>query len=125
MKPIVDAIGSSIMLLAVAAPMSCVQVTQRHDFQPFIAAAGAYALMSADAGPTPAPTPGDKCSNCNGVGRVSDGRVSVECPVCDGTGKATKPAPVSPPPAAAPVKKVMAAPCPNGNCPLPTRAIVR
>jgi hypothetical protein len=125
MKAIVDSIGSTIMLAALVAPMSCVQVTQRQDLQPMIAAAGAYALMSAEAGPTPAPTPGDKCSNCNGVGRVSDGRVSVECPVCDGTGKATKSAPVSPPPAAAPVTKASVSPCPNGTCQWPTRNIVR
>lgn len=130
MKPIVDAIGSSIMLLAVAAPMSCVQVTQRHDFQPFIAAAGAYALMAADAGPTPAPPPAGGCvegCRCNGTGKEKsgDGITIVECRCPDTCGCKKQTAPVSPPPAAAPVKKVMAAPCPNGNCPLPTRAIVR
>jgi hypothetical protein len=122
MKAIVDSIGSTIMLAALVAPMSCVQVTQRQDLQPMIAAAGAYALMSADAGPTPAPQPGDKCANCNGVGRVSDGRVSVECPVCDGTGKPKKSAPASPPPAA-PIKKASVSPCPNGTCQWPTRSI--
>lgn len=45
--------------------------------------------VEADA-PAPLPTPpgpADKCSNCNGTGRVGDGTVSVTCPVCDGTGK--------------------------------------
>ena len=38
----------------------------------------------------PAPS-GDVCENCEGTGRLGDGTVSVECPVCDGTGKAVKP----------------------------------
>jgi hypothetical protein len=31
-----------------------------------------------------------KCENCNGKGKVGDGRVMVTCEVCGGTGKATK-----------------------------------
>lgn len=115
MKPIVDAVGSSLMLAALAAPMSCIPMSQHRDLQPFVAAAGAYALMAVEAGPTPAPGPADKCSNCNGVGRVSDGRVSVPCPVCGGTGKPTRPS----------QQKSSAAPCPNGTCQWPTRSIVR
>ena len=39
----------------------------------------------------PAPTPSsDRCDNCNGTGKVGDGRVSVVCPICDGTGKKPK-----------------------------------
>lgn len=33
----------------------------------------------------------DICENCAGTGRLGDGTVSVECPVCDGTGKPVKP----------------------------------
>jgi hypothetical protein len=41
--------------------------------------------------PQPTPTPiGDKCENCNGTGKVGDGKVFVPCPECDGTGKAKK-----------------------------------
>ena len=36
--------------------------------------------------PSPRPQPGDKCDNCNGTGKVGDGRVMVTCAVCDGTG---------------------------------------
>jgi hypothetical protein len=37
--------------------------------------------------PSPTPTPGPtKCDNCNGTGRVGDGRVFVPCPVCGGDG---------------------------------------
>ena len=31
--------------------------------------------------------PSDTCENCGGTGKLGDGTVSVECPVCDGTGK--------------------------------------
>ena len=130
MRHFVDAIGSSMMLIAAAAPLSCIpSASTKANLQPFIAAAGAYALMAADAGPTPAP-PTDGCvegCRCNGTGKEKsgDGITIVECRCPDTCGCKKKTAPVSPPPAAAPVKKVMAAPCPNGNCPLPTRVIVR
>lgn len=34
----------------------------------------------------PTPNPGDKCTNCNGTGKVGDGVVMTTCLVCDGTG---------------------------------------
>ena len=33
----------------------------------------------------------DICENCGGTGLLGDGTVSVECPVCDGTGKPVQP----------------------------------
>ena len=37
---------------------------------------------------TPDATPkSDKCSNCGGSGKLGDGKISVTCPVCNGTGK--------------------------------------
>lgn len=33
------------------------------------------------------PQPGDTCPDCNGTGRVGDGRVFSKCLACDGTGK--------------------------------------
>jgi DnaJ-class molecular chaperone len=39
----------------------------------------------------PAPTPdAGKCSNCNGTGKIGDGRIVMTCPECNGTGKAAK-----------------------------------
>lgn len=36
--------------------------------------------------PTPTPDSSD-CENCNGTGKVGDGRIVMKCSVCDGTGK--------------------------------------
>ncbi len=58
-------------------------------------ACGVLATVSLDAppmpppapAPSPTPTPGPtKCDNCNGTGKVGDGRVFVPCPVCGGDG---------------------------------------
>ena len=39
----------------------------------------------------PAPTPdAGKCSNCNGTGKIGDGRIVMTCPECNGTGKVVK-----------------------------------
>jgi DnaJ-class molecular chaperone len=35
-----------------------------------------------------APTPArDKCENCDGTGKLGDGKIVTVCPVCKGTGK--------------------------------------
>ena len=52
----------------------------------------------------------DICENCSGTGQLGDGTVSVECPVCDGTGKpATMKANPTPPGMEAPAVKQDAA----------------
>jgi DnaJ-class molecular chaperone len=64
----------------------------------------AHMLIGLKNAPPPAPAPvSDKCENCNGTGRVGDGRVSVTCPVCKGSGK--------------PIKSVLVPrDCPDGKC---------
>lgn len=37
--------------------------------------------------PAPTPSPGGVCSNCNGTGKVGDGRVFAPCAECGGDGK--------------------------------------
>jgi len=38
-----------------------------------------------------APSPAsDKCENCDGTGKIGDGRIVMTCPVCRGTGKNDK-----------------------------------
>lgn len=41
-------------------------------------------LLRQEAPPTPA---SDKCTNCDGTGKIGDGRIVLTCPVCKGTGK--------------------------------------
>ena len=56
---------------------------------------------------TPAPKPvGSQCKNCNGTGKVGDGKIVMTCQACNGTGKE----PVS----------VLVKPkaCTTGKCPL-------
>ena len=56
---------------------------------------------------TPAPKPvGGQCRNCNGTGKVGDGKIVMTCQACNGTGKE----PVS--------VLVKPKPCTTGKCPL-------
>jgi hypothetical protein len=82
--------------------------------------------------PAPSPKPGDPCVNCNGTGRVGDGKVSQTCRDCNGTGKTIAQmvselqqraadvylSPVEVP-AATPSRFVDVQQCPGGVCPLP------
>lgn len=58
---------------------------------------GVATLDNHDAGPTP-DAPGT-CPNCNGTGKVGDGRVFVDCKTCGGDGRIdgneAKPSPVA------------------------------
>ena len=46
------------------------------------------ARMSVKLGQEMAPAPAsDKCENCDGTGKIGDGRIVMTCPVCKGTGK--------------------------------------
>ena len=38
----------------------------------------------------PAPAPAGECENCNGTGKIGDGRIVLKGPVCDGSGKAAE-----------------------------------
>lgn len=54
---------------------------------------GGVAAPQPQPGPAPAPAPAppsDKCTNCNGTGKLGDGRTVIICPVCDGSGKVTQ-----------------------------------
>jgi hypothetical protein len=70
------------------------------DLRPLVAVSAKYSLLAVV---TPAPSPDDGiCKTCRGTGKVGDGRVSVTCAACGGTGK-------TPPE------------CKDGKCPTPTR----
>lgn len=71
-----------------------------------IAAEAARMVVQARQGMPPAPKPADdRCDNCGGTGTLGDGRITVKCPACNGTGKKPKSVLAKP------------APCPNGVCP--------
>ncbi len=61
----------------------------------------AYAVLRlrSEIAPTPPPA-SDKCDNCDGTGKIGDGRIVMTCPVCKGTGKK--------------LKSVLV--CPDGKC---------
>jgi DnaJ-class molecular chaperone len=45
-------------------------------------------MVIANRAAPPAPKPdAGKCSNCNGTGKIGDGRIVMTCPECKGTGK--------------------------------------
>lgn len=52
-------------------------------------AARAVVQMRQSMPPSPAPA-SDQCDNCNGTGKIGDGRIVMPCPVCKGTGKKPK-----------------------------------
>jgi hypothetical protein len=93
-----------LLALAAVLAIGCSRGPARPtDLQPQVAAFGYYGMLQARTKPAPAPS--GKCSNCNGKGSVSDGRVSVKCPVCDGKGV------------------VSSGTCATGVCQWPTRNI--
>lgn len=54
--------------------------------------------LSQEMAPAPA---SDKCDNCDGTGKIGDGRIVMTCPVCKGTGNRAK---------------SVLAPCTSGSC---------
>jgi DnaJ-class molecular chaperone len=78
------ALVTGVMLLGVP---SCGVVQPDH---PDIVAdlACETARMSVKLSQEMAPAPAsDKCENCDGTGKIGDGRIVMTCPVCKGTGK--------------------------------------
>lgn len=72
------------------------------DLRPFVAVAGRYSLMIES---KPAPAVKTDCSNCRGLGYLTDSTVRSQCPICKGTGKVLS----------------TAAPCKDGTCPPSTK----
>jgi hypothetical protein len=90
--------------------------------EPFVAVAGHYSILVADADKV-APKPvSDVCETCRGTGVLGDGVQRLTCSDCGGTGKRRKSVLVSPDgPAVSTIR--VSPPCTSGTC--TTRTIVR
>jgi hypothetical protein len=91
--------------------------------EPFVAVAGHYSILVAEADKvTPKPV-SDVCETCHGSGVVGDvSQVRMTCSDCGGTGKRRKSVLVSPDgPAVSTIR--VSPPCTSGTC--TTRIIVR
>lgn len=55
-------------------------------YAPLVSASLGVAAVSDSPAPSPTPAPSGKCENCNGTGKLGDGTVVVDCPVCGGDG---------------------------------------
>lgn len=55
-----------------------------------LAAETARLVAELRSGPPPAPSPRGECENCNGTGKIGDGRIVMTCPACGGTGRASE-----------------------------------
>ncbi len=80
-----------LLLCSAALFFGCVQLAPDDDYRPLAAAVLAVQEASNPTAlilPSPTPTPAHPllCSNCNGTGRLGDGRVMVPCPICEGRG---------------------------------------
>jgi hypothetical protein len=93
---------------AVAAAMALQSLTviDRPEMSAEIATQAARAIVQLQNTPAPKPV-GGQCRNCNGSGKVGDGKIVMTCQACNGTGKE----PVS-------VLVKPKAPCTTGKCPL-------
>lgn len=92
--------------VAAAMALQSVTVTDRPSVSADIAVQVARAIVQLQNTPAPKPVSG-QCKNCNGTGKVGDGKIVMTCQACNGTGKE----PVS-------VLVKPKAPCTTGKCPL-------
>lgn len=92
---------------AVAAAMALQSFTviDHPELSAEIATQTARAIVQLQNAPAPKPVSGE-CKNCNGTGKVGDGKIVMTCQACNGTGKE----PVS--------VLVKPKPCTTGKCPL-------
>ena len=92
---------------AVAAAMALQSFTviDHPELSAEIAVQLARAIVQIENAPAPKPVSGE-CKNCNGTGKIGDGKIVMTCQACNGTGKE----PVS----------VLIKPkaCTTGRCPL-------
>lgn len=121
-------LATVITLGALVVTVGCGHAQPRN-LQPVVAVYGCYTMLTAPVSPD-APVDG-RCDNCSGTGKVGDGRVMVDCPVCGGDGvidPGEEPVehqpiavpldklPTAPPPAKDASRSTSRAACPDGRC---------
>ena len=91
--------------VAAAIALQSFAVIDHPELSAEIATQTARAIVQLENAPAPKPVTGE-CRNCNGTGKVGDGKIVMTCQACNGTGKE----PVS----------VLVKPkaCTTGRCPL-------
>lgn len=78
---------SRLHLLAVVLLAGCGQAAiDRPDIVADLACETAAMAVRLAAEMPPAPKT-DTCENCDGTGKLGDGRITTTCPICKGTGK--------------------------------------
>ena len=75
----------ALLLLLASFPSFCYAWTES-EWLGFIEATTGISVLRATNTPS-----SDSCDNCGGTGKLGDGTVSVECPVCEGTGRPVQP----------------------------------
>ena len=91
--------------VAAAMALQSFAVIDHPELSAEIATQTARAIVQLQNAPAPKPVSG-QCRNCNGTGKVGDGKIVMTCQACNGTGKE----PVS--------VLVKPKPCTTGKCPL-------
>jgi len=75
-----------ILLLALLAGCVSAAAIDRPDIAADLACETARMAVRLSQEIAPAPR-SDRCDNCDGTGKLGDGRIVTVCPVCKGTGK--------------------------------------
>lgn len=94
--------ATHVLLLAFVAGCVNSAAVERVDIVADLACEAAAMSVRLSQEMAPAPV-NDKCENCDGTGKIGDGRIVMTCPECKGTGKKSN--------------SVLAKPnCPDGKC---------
>ena len=82
-------LGSSLLFVGCSKPGTT--SASKEDFSGHVAATlASHVVLKSSPGPNPVTPSSDICPNCNGVGKVGDGRTMLTCGECNGTGKKKK-----------------------------------
>ena len=92
--------------VAAAMALQSFTVTDHPELSAEIATQLARAIVQIENAPAPKPVSGE-CKNCNGTGKIGDGKIVMTCQACGGSGRERVSVLIKP-----------KAPCTTGKCPL-------